>query len=290
MKAAFLSNSFTNTKNKDFIRTLDSGFLRQEVSHHGKKLRYFGLPGENLLDLIAWKDFLAEITAVERGSRSEPYAKQNFLVSKALQLGFSNELTLLRGDVNQIILTDKDEVGTRVAYPFELINLDYGGSILYPDRKLVNAIEVLINRQRPTDFILLITANIREFDQEELVKTQKRIFQEILQYRPDIKDQLQAFFSVINEKEPILRQIIHLHFLVKCLGETNKYKTTCFPAIYYQGSKKTELIHYIIRLRYEEGVSTKVVSDQSLPDILNQGFKKVDDSKLLDVKPCSIDF
>lgn len=264
---------------------MDYGFLAQEVNYHEKKLRYFGLTGENLLDVIAWNELLDEIIAVEKGSRSDPYSKQNLLVCKALQLSLSDKLTLLRGDVNEIILNDKDEIGNRVPYPFELINLDYGGSILYPDRLRTDALEILVSRQRPIDFLLLITSNIREFDQNELLNTQRRIRQEILQYRVDIKGKIDSYFELINKREPIFRQILHLHFLVKYLGEINKYKTTCFPAIYYQGSKKTELIHYIFRFRYQKGDSTRVISDQSLLDILNQGFKKLVDGSLNDIKP-----
>jgi len=277
--------TFTNTDNKDFIRSVDYGFLKQEVEHQGKKLCYFGLPGEKLYDVIVWKEFLDEIVAVERGSKSDPYSKQNLLVCKALQLGFFSKITLMRGEINEIILSDKDEIGKRVPYPFELINLDYGGAILYPDRLRTDALEVLVSRQRPIDFLLLITSNIREFDQNELLNTQRRIHQEILQYRVDIKGKIDSYFELINKREPIFRQILHLHFLVKYLGEINKYKTTCFPAIYYQGSKKTELIHYIFRFRYQKGDSTRVISDQSLLDILNQGFKKLIDGSLNDIKP-----
>jgi hypothetical protein len=280
-----LAKTFTNTDNKDFIRSVDYGFLKQEVEHQGKKLRYFGLPGEKLYDVIVWKEFLNEFVAVERGSKSDPCSKQNLLVCKALQLGFFSKLTLLRGEINEIIISDKDEIGKRVPYPFELINLDYGGSILYPDRLRTDALEILVSRQRPIDFLLFITSNIREFDQNELLNTQRRIRQEILQYRVDIKGKIDSYFELINKREPIFRQILHLHFLVKYLGEINKYKTTCFPAIYYQGSKKTELIHYIFRFRYQKGDSTRVISDQSLLDILNQGFKKLVDGSLNDIQP-----
>jgi len=280
-----LVKTFTNTDNKDFIRSVDYGFLEQEVEHQGKKLRYFGLPGENLYDAIVWKELLDEIVAVERGSKSDPYSKQNLLVCKALQLGVFNKLTLLRGEINEIILNDKDEIGSRIPYPFELVNLDYGGSILYPDRLRIDALETLVSRQRPLDFILLITSNVREFDRDELLETQRRIHQEILHYRADIKRESDSYFELINKEEPVFRQVLHLHFLVKYLGEVNKYKTTCFPAICYQGSKKTDLIHYIFRFRYQKGGSTRVVSDQSLIEILNQGFKQLIDGKLKDIKP-----
>jgi len=272
--------TFTTTANKDFIRSIDYGFIEKEHRHHGKKLRYFGLPSEGLYDIIVWNDFISDIIAVERGSRPDPSAKQNLLVVRAIQLGLHTRLTLLRGDINEIIINDRDEMGMKVPYRFEIINLDYGGSILYPDRVRIDALEILIYRQRPIDFLLLITSNIREFDQEELIETQERIHQEIIHYRRDLDDKIKEYFEWINKNNSLLRQIIHLHFLVKSLAEQNRYKITCFPAITYEGSRETKLIHYIFRLRYQEKASTRVVSEQSLIDLLNQEAKELVEGRL----------
>ena len=268
----------------ELIRAMDYGFIEKECIHHERKLRYFGLPSEGLFDIIAWNDFISDIVAVERGSKLEPYIKQSLIISKALRLGFNNRLTLLRGDINDIIINDKDEVGTRVPYKFELINLDYGGSILYPDRERVTALEILVNRQRPRDFLLLITSNIREFDSDELVETQKRIQQYLTQIRRDLDENLIKYFEWINNNNSLLRQIIHLHFLVKNLAEQNRYEIDCYPALYYEGSKYTKLIHYIFKLRYQEQASTRVTSEQSMIHILNQKAKKLVEGKLINLE------
>ena len=276
---------FSSTPSKDFVRAVDYGFIKEEVDFHGKKLHYFGLPSEGLYDIICWNELISDFVAVEMGSRSDPSSKQNLLVCKALQLGYHNRLTLLRGEINEIILSDRDDVGTRVPYPFELINLDYGGSILYPDRIRIEALEVLMKRQRPIDFLLLITSNIREYDHEELVRTQDRIHKEIVQYRRGLSDKIKQLFKQINERESLLRQIIHLHFLMKYLAEQNRYETTCVPALAYEGSMGTKLIHYIFRLRYQKNASTRVISNNTLIHILCQNSKELVDGKLIDIKP-----
>jgi hypothetical protein len=276
---------FTNTANKDFIRAVDYAFIKEEFEHHNKKLRYFGLPSEGLYDIMAWNEFLGDFVAVEVGAKSDPSSKQSLLVGRALQLGIHHRLTLLRGEINQILLQDKDEVGTRVPYPFELVNLDYGGSVLYPDRIRIDALEILARRQRPTDFLLLITSNAREYDQNELVEAQNRIHKEITQYRPDLNVQIKRYFEIINESESLFRQVLHLHFLIKCLAEHNRYEIACFPAILYEGSRATKLIHYIFRLRHQKAASTRVTSDQSLLDLLRQNLQEVVEGKLISIEP-----
>jgi len=288
-EGTILIRAFKSTENKDFVRAVDCGFIKEEAEHHGKSLRYFGLPSEGLYDIIAWNKFLRELVAVEMGARSDPSSKQSLLISRALQLGYHNKLTLLRGEINEIILNDRDEVGQRVPYPFELVNLDYGGSVLYPDRIRIDALEVLINRQRPTDFLLLITSNVREYDQRELLETQDRIRKEIIQYRPDLDIQIKDFFMKINgssdEKTSLFRQVVHVHFLIKHVAEQNRYEITCMPALLYEGSKATRLLHYIFRLRYQRSSSTKVVSSQSLIDVLCQSLQEIVCDKLKGIRP-----
>jgi len=280
-----LTKLFTDTANKSFIRTLDCGFVRDEFEHHGRKLRYFGLPSEGLYDIKSWNEYISDVVAVEMGSGSDPSSKQNLIVCRAIQLGYCNRLTLLRGEINKIIMDDEDDLGTRVPYPFELVNLDYGGSILYPDRIRIDALEILVRRQRPIDFLLLVTSNIREFDPSELIKTQRRIRKELTQYRSDLDNRVKLYFQQLNENKSLLRQIVHLYFLVKYLAEQNRYQITCFPAILYEGSRKTRLIHYIFRLRYQENASTRVISDQSLIDLLNQNAQELVNDNLAEIKP-----
>lgn len=278
-----MSKLFKSSENKNFIRNLDAFFIEEECEHHGNKLRYFGLPSEGLYDIIRWRDSISSICAVERGSKSKPFVKQNLLISKAMRLGIHNDLVLLRGDINEIIINGKDEVGTELKFPFELVNLDYGGTILYPDRLRIDAMEELIKKQKPLDFVLLLTCNIREHDSLELIETQKRIKKEIIQYRSDLNDYIDQHFKWINDNASLYRQIIHVYYLLKNVGENNKYKVNCLPAINYKGNKHSEMLHYIIQFRYTSDASTRVISDQSTLDLLNMDSKIAVRQKLSDL-------
>lgn len=280
---------FQNTENKDFIRQINLQYIIEESEYHNKKLKYFGLPSEGLYDIIQWNEYLEYFVAVEMGRKSNPSSKQNLLVAKAMQYNLHLKMKLLRGEINSIILNDRDDVGQKIPYPFELINLDYGGSILYPDRIRTEALRILVQRQRPTDFLMFITSNVREYDEYELKKLQDRVISEVVSFLPDSESHLITYFVQINESESYLRQIIHLHFLIKYLAEENGYDVTCFPAINYEGSRGTQLLHYIFRFRYEKETSTRVVSDQSLLKILKQKHQKLVDGKLVDIDSFSFD-
>ena len=265
-----LIKGFINTENKKKIREIDEHYIKQESEHHSKKLRYLGLPSEGLYDIITWNRYIEHFTAVEMGRRSDPSTKQHLLVSRSMTLGYYNKMTLLRGEINQIILDGVDSVGAELVYPFELINLDYGGTLLYKDRIRIEALRRLVLNQRKTDFLLLLTCLTREYDTEELVETQERIIQEVISFTPENETILRKYYETVNAEDSLLRQIQHVHFLIKYLGEENYYDVRCYPAIHYIGSNKTELLHYIIRFRYQEGASTRVISKQTLLDLLSQ--------------------
>lgn len=278
--------TFENTPNKDFIRSLDFGFIRDEFEYHKRKLKYFGLPSEGLYDIITWDQFIYSFTAVEFGGKLDGPSKQSLLVSRAIQKGYIAKLTLLRGDINDVIINDRDEVGTMVPYPFDIVNLDYGGSVLYPDRKRVAALEVLFNRQKPEDFILFITSNVREFDPQELINTQERILKEIKHFRPNLERSIEKYFQLVNSKQSVIRQTIHVQFMIKSLGEQNKYEVKCIPAVLYKGSNETQLIHYIFSLRFQAIASTRVISDQSILNLLSRDApKELDEGKLNAINP-----
>ena len=53
---------------KDYIRaTVDRNFIKafKDQYYPDEKLSYLGLPGEYLLDILSWREFIGHITAVE---------------------------------------------------------------------------------------------------------------------------------------------------------------------------------------------------------------------------------
>jgi len=260
---------FSPTPAKRFVRNaVDLPAIKQQYSRHEKPLTYFGLPSEGLYDILDWRKYIGKIVAVEKGDSYAPERKQAILLSKAIQLGLHTKLTLLRGELNQIILKGQDVIGQKLEYPFELVNFDYGGALLYPDRSRVKALEKFVSEQRGTDFLFLMTLNAREYDPAETNASQQRISAEICQISSRRAQRIENYFQTINAANSPSRQITHVLYLLKGLGEANHYRISWEPPVLYRGSKNTELIHYRVTFSYEATASTKVVSDQSLVDIL----------------------
>jgi hypothetical protein len=280
MRSILLIKKFINTENKKKIREIDVHYIKNEMKHHDSKLNYLGLPSEGLYDILAWNEYIEHFTAVEMGKKSNPSIKQHLLVSNAINYGLSEKMTLLRGEINEIIIAGKDHLGTELDFPYELVNLDYGGTLLYKDRNRIEALRRLVYCQDKRDFLLLLTCLNREYDKDELEETQRRIISEIISFKPEYERILIKYYSQLNSEDSLLRQIQHVHFLIKYLGEENRYDVNCYPAIHYVGSNDTELLHYIVKFRYQHGASTRIISKQTLLELVSQSAFHLGETEL----------
>jgi hypothetical protein len=263
---------------------VDLPLVVQERNYLSRGLTYFGLPSEGLYDVLEWRDYLSRIVAVEKGEPHEPARKQALLMANAIRLGLARDLVLLRGEINKIIIEGKDDYGARLEFPFELCNFDYGGSLLYPDRVRVDALETFVLRQRPFDFLIFITTNAREFDHPELDETMERVKAEISQLvRPRPYPELDAYCEWIRSKS-IREQVLHVLYLFKNIGEFNRYHVHAYPPVLYEGSKQTQLLHYAFTFRFQRGASTRVVSPQGLRETLNLPLRLLKNGELLNTE------
>src|SRR5881396_2295905 len=116
---------FRSSLNKDLIRRdIDLDLVRQLYESKGQQLTYFGLPGTELLDLSEWRDYLGSFTCVER---SEPLMI-HMLLDNAFNKGLDKDLQLMVGDIDQIMLSWKDDCGCSPrSDAFDIVNLDYVG-------------------------------------------------------------------------------------------------------------------------------------------------------------------
>jgi len=261
---------FSPSPSKRVLRkSVDLPAIKREYAYHGKPLTYFGLPSEGFYDVLDWLPYIGQVFAVERGDPYNHERKQATLLSKAIRLGLHERLVLLRGEVNQMIVRGEDDVGQELVYPFELVNFDYGGALLYPDRFRVEALEKFVRDQRGTDFLFLLTLNLREYDSVEITATQERIVSEVSQLSPRKTKSIEAYLEETNKGDYPTRQIIHVLYLLKGLAEASHYQFSWQPPVIYSGSKGTQLVHYMAAFRFQAKASTKVVSKQSLIDLLN---------------------
>ena len=137
---------YRSSKEKDIIRQhFDLPLLEQFSLRENKvKLRYFGLPGVECLDILTWKKFICEVAAVEKNENSL-IALESLLDTQFPELRYRTHW----GDVDNVILQNRGRkrvVGGEIKRPFvgsvyehtinrhiwgfDIINLDYFGPLL----------------------------------------------------------------------------------------------------------------------------------------------------------------
>jgi len=169
-------NSFTSAKSK--VRELNLTLLRNRIPPPWK---YFGLPSTSMEDVELLKDSLSCVHAVERGIEGREWKVQHNLAVTAILKGYRG-FKLFRGDIDEIILESHDQGKQMLDWPYDLVNLDYTGGIIYKNSPLnrVKSIQKVVEEQgnRETSFVLLITVNDKHYDEGEISKVIKELGKE----------------------------------------------------------------------------------------------------------------
>ena len=111
--------AFQTTPNKDAVRQLwDIPILRAYSGAVGKRLKYFGLTGPEMLDIRTWREVLNSWTAVEsRPKNAEKLADPDRVVEQmtltAIDHDLADGLEVLRGQIEDVILRGRDNVNYR---------------------------------------------------------------------------------------------------------------------------------------------------------------------------------
>ena len=74
-------SKFTN--NKQTVRDLQAETIQKYLKNRLGNLTYFGLPSEEIKDIIDWKPFFSKFIVVERGYSPNFYEKQHILMVNA---------------------------------------------------------------------------------------------------------------------------------------------------------------------------------------------------------------
>ena len=133
---------YKSSAEKDFVRQcFDLPLISKFSADKGDKLAYFGMPGEECLDIRDWQTVLREVAAIERHKKNLPKI-ENRLRNHFKEIA-SN---VYYGDVDDIILKGKGRkriIGGKAAktevanyfdvsldlrvWKFDIVNLDYFG-------------------------------------------------------------------------------------------------------------------------------------------------------------------
>jgi len=189
---------YYSSEDKDLIRErFDLPLLEALQSATRSKLRYFGLPGSELLDVKTWRHLLSHVSAVER--RRDDLET----IEAVLETDCSDLRSCVHfGDVDLVILRNRGNrrdvggqthqpwVGTRYdptlrrqVWDFDVVNLDYFGPFLPPEtgstgrkKDRANALRKLFDIERQDawkQWVLLVTVEAALLDQEDKVRLRR---------------------------------------------------------------------------------------------------------------------
>ena len=168
-----MERKFSSSSAKDFIRErLDREIIRAfKGEHYGDtRLAYLGLPGESLLDILAWRDYIGRWTAVQIAETAQDLAVAERLETNVLKNHLETGLTFVRADIDWLLSTTEGR--QRLHWPYQVVNLDYYGGLVYAagdgSSRRIEALRGLFACQARTAFVLFLTLNLRDRDGGEL--------------------------------------------------------------------------------------------------------------------------
>lgn len=237
------------TRNKQVARDLQCDAIQKYLRTRLGDLSYFGLPSSSLEDVSQWNPLLSCITAVERGEAGTEWIRQNELLVNAFRLGISQKLTLLRGDIDHILLKGCDPYGKRPAWPHDIVSLDYSGGLFYSDETgkptRLEAIGNVFKNQSEagaTDFVFLLSFNLHKIDHHEIAQTFAVIRRDLKRTAYGADAVLDAYLK--HDKDQA-RLKIYVTYLVDNLAVRHNYETESdLPAIFYKGNQDTEMMAF----------------------------------------------
>lgn len=266
-----------DTLTKGLIRSdVDKSIIQKFFEEKRRMLRYFGLPGKEILDVLEWKEYLKSIVGVEIDIDDA-----SIMMHNVMDWGLEGDFKRLMGNIDEIMVTKIDSNGRKLAYPFDIVNLDYSGGMIHKDKtglsKRVKSLRVLFQNQENCsikyedfdDFIFFLTLNTRQKVGDEYNKFWKNI-DTIITKNQSNEETIDWYKR--NEKYFITK--IYIPTLIREIASATHYDCFTHEPITYKGSSDIRLIHFAFRLNYRSEIDLDIQHKQSLLDVLNLELKE----------------
>lgn len=273
---------YHSTINKDRVRKEDTNLVSSEFKNKGRGLSYLGLPSGEMKDIIEWKEYLSKYTAIERDIN-----QRNSILLTALKENLQDNLTLLFGELDEILSYGKDKFNNELEFPYDVVFLDYYGGIIYRRFRRIDAIKSLIEKQKSSSFILLMTFNLEEseYAKNQRINVLNKIKSELFGFYPFNVEMKACIENVIkwhnSETTPeFYRHKIFVPFLIKTNAEMLGFKLHTYPPIFYRGFRNNPMIHFQFKLMTGGISPTKEVSEQTILDIINLNLKQSEGGRI----------
>lgn len=270
------------TINKQKVRELNLRLIEKHFASRKGHLRYFGLPGESMRDILLWKDYFAYFLAVERGKPGEEFRLQHNLLLNALKHGVADKLHLLRGELDAILLQGRDDYDNSMEYPFDVVALDYCGGIIYKDAEgrsvRADSIKEMIRNQalHNQDFLFFLTCNLDNDDHGEIRKVFINIQLELKKLGVDAGRTILAYLT--NPKQEA-RLKVYVPYLIRNLGAAT-HLCEAFKPVCYPGNRNTRMMNFSFWMERSSKYAAGRPSRQSLVQLLNLPAFECEDGDL----------
>ena len=281
-----LPKNYSTTNNKERVRIEDTELIKKEFTKKKRKLSYLGMPSEEILDILAWKDFFERCSAVEIDAHI-----RNQLWLNIIKAGLDGKVSILFGDIEDILIKGKDGFKNQLQFPYDVVFLDCFGSILYPELKRIKAITTLIEKQRGNQFLLLLTFNIRErnYCSHSIDEFLRKLELELSAYYLHDEKVKTKICKVIDwyksdNTEEMYRYKLFTPYLIKTMAEERGFNVHVYPPIFYSGFNESPMIHFAFKLMPGEESPTKEVSKQTVFDIINLNIKEASKGRVFVIK------
>jgi hypothetical protein len=266
--------AFRSNENKDYLRsTYDRGIIANWCLRRKALLHYLGLPGPEMLDLIAWQDYIDQFTTIERRAN-----EQHLMFLRAHVRDVEHRLHSLYGEFDQILLSGRDKYNITPRWPYDLVNLDHFGGFLYQDLSRPKALEKLINNQGEyrRSFLLIVTHDLRDGDS---VGEKESFFHDLgraLERDYSSSGVIQAYIERYQGQvtPDAARQALYMNCFLRDYGEVAHFDVFSRTPIVYIGTGGTKMIHYISEFDYRPS-GHRAASHQSLRQVLNLGLHEL---------------
>jgi hypothetical protein len=168
-------SKFTSSEAKNFIRDIFDFEIIRAFKHEyyqDQQLAYLGLPGEDLLDVLSWRQFIGRWTGVQIADTPGNIATAERMIHKVLWNRMERGFELIRADIDDLLDTEAGQ--QQLKWPYHVVNLDYYGGLVNAAEnrtsRRLNALRGLFARQADVAFLLFLTLNLRDRDRGELTR------------------------------------------------------------------------------------------------------------------------
>lgn len=271
-----LPKNYASTDNKNKVREADAELIKKEYGRKNKKLSYLGMPSGEMLDILNWRNYLDRYTAVEIDAH-----QRNKLMLNAISNTLHDKISVLFGDIEDVLIKGKDKFGNKLLYPYDVVFLDCFGTLLYNELKRVKAITSLIEKQKGNSFLFLLTFNLnkKNYCKHSVDTSLKKLERELLNSYPSdnvAKNKIKDFIDwyAATGTNEMYRQKLFAPYFIKTKAEERGFVVHAYSPIFYLGSSYSPMIHFAFKLTSEQNAPTKAVSEQSIFDIINMNLKE----------------